>query len=190
MYLNLFKRTWCHQSLIDFLMVLPFGFRFHITNVQHDIILKPTFRERYVSAIIIHYGDSGYLKIVTINNRIEDNEAGEIIKTFQQFIQLHSPATPQPIQLSSIQKELTQEVQKALGIDNNIEQDKEKRITFCINQYTDSERAKIISFLEIIDENSPDVFIEIDLSCCTIEQVKQLENTLLCASAKSNANQS
>ena len=81
-------------------------------------------------------------------------------------------------------------MQEELGIDNNVNLAKEKRITFCINQYADQEKARIISFLDTIDDSSPDVFIEIDLSSCTIEQAHQLENALLCANAKINANKS
>lgn len=185
MYLNILKRQWCSDSLIRYLKRLPIGFSFYVLNVQHDKIYSPTFHERCVTHIVLCCGNS--YESFEINGKMNGHDVFDCLNVFSEFIETYGYKTQQPSNLNKIQSYITTDVQTTLGIDNNVNQDKKDKITFCLNDYTPTERESIINFLANVDGNAPEVYIDVDLSKCSIEQAQYLSNLLICSSISSNS---
>lgn len=177
MYLNLFKRQWCTTYLIQAFDKIKTDYEIYALNLQHDKITSPTFHERFITAIIVKSGDSHIT--YPVNHKLTYNDNISFSECLAKFMKTH-PVTKKDIPL---QQEMVKEVESSLGIDNNVNHDKENKITFCLNMYTPAEREKIIAFLMNVDEHSPEVIIDINMTTCTKEQAAYLSNLMICSTA-------
>jgi len=176
MYLNIFKRQWCDSSFIKAFKSIADKYEIYALTLQHDKIHKPTFHERFITHIVIVSATD------TMTFEVHDKLTyGDYIQFDIEYdiFEEHNPITKKDIPM---QEAIKSEVESTLGIDNNVNQDKKSKITFCLNDYTSTEREKIINFLSNVDGNSPEVYIDVDLSSCSIEQAQHLSNLLICAS--------
>lgn len=180
MYLNFFKRQWCTDDFMMIFKLASCNYDVYALTLQHDKIYYPSFHERYITHVIIENGNDRIS--YEVNSKLTDKDAEYFTILFNKFEDAH-PVTKKDVPLHQNMKS---DIETILGIDNNVNQEKDKKITFCLNDYTSIEREKIIAFLANIDGNSPEVYIDIDLSSCNKEQAEHLSNILLCASSLTN----
>jgi hypothetical protein len=176
MYLNIFKRQWCDDRFKTLFESISNKYEIYALTLQHDKIHKPTFHERYITHIIIESAND--TMTFEVNDKLTYSDYTYFDMGFDEF-EAHNPITKKDIPM---QEAIKSEVEATLGIDNNVNQDKKSKITFCLNDYTSTEREKIINFLSNVDGNSPEVYIDVDLSTCSIEQAQHLSNLLICSS--------
>lgn len=177
MYLNFFKRQWCTDSFKTLFSEISKDYEIYAINVSHEKIHNPTFHERCITHVIVETGNDWMS--FAINGIMKYSDYIAFDDLYYDF-KKSNPITKKSIPM---QKAMKTEVESTLGIDNNVNQEKDKKITFCLNDYTSTEREKIIAFLANVDGNSPEVYIDIDLSNCSKEQAEQLSNILVCASS-------
>lgn len=180
MYLNFFARQWCTSTFAEHFKNIGKNYEIYVLTVQNDKLFYPTFSERCIKSVVIVAGNE-YASF-PINHKLSTTDCNIISVQLQEFIKNH-PITKKDV---SLQQNMKSDVETTLGIDNNVNQEKDKKITFCLNDYTSIEREKIIAFLMNIDGNSPEVYIDIDLSSCNKEQAEHLSNILLCTSSLTN----
>lgn len=177
MYLNFFARKWCTDSFKTLFSEISKDYEIYVINVQHEKIHNPTFRERCITHVIVQSGNDWMS--FAINGIMKHSDYTTFDDLYYNFKKTN-PTTKKSI---PIQQTMKLEVESTLGIDNNVNQEKDKKITFCLNDYTSTEREKIIAFLANVDDNSPEVYIDIDLSSCSKEQAEYLSNILVCVSS-------
>ena len=177
MYLNFFKRQWCTDDFMTMFKVVSCNYDVYALTIQHDKIYQPSFHERYITHVIIEHGNDRMS--YEVNGKLTDKDTENFTMLFSNFEDTH-PVTKKDVPL---QQNMKADVETILGIDNNVNQEKDKKITFCLNDYPSIEREKIIAFLANIDDNSPEVYIDIDLSSCDKKQAEHLSNILICASS-------
>ena len=176
MYLNFFGRKWCGDDLESLFISIRGKYEIYALTLQHDKIKYPTFHERFITHIIIESGNDNMS--FEVNGKLTRLQFLQFYDRYVEFKNTH----PITLDYVPMQETMRHEVESILGIDNNVNQEKDKKITFCLNDYTSSEREKIIAFLANVDGNSPEIYVDIDLSSCTKEQAENLSNILICAS--------
>ena len=177
MYLNFFGRKWCGDDLESLFISIRGKYEIYALTLQYDKIKYPTFHERFITNIIIESGNDNMS--FEVNGKLTRSQFLQFYDRYVEFKNTH-PATLDCVPMHEAMKS---DVEKTLGIDNNVNQEKNTKITFCWNDYTSKEREKMIAFLMNVDSNSPEVYIDIDLSSCTKEQAEHLSNTLICSTA-------
>lgn len=187
MYLNffgLFGKKWCDESVINYLNNLPDHFTYKVCIAHSYYVENPTFKERFVSSIIIQFlgNDSGEQLILPINENVDDFFSRVYIVQIDKFINNNKFKSKQPKakELIDLQKSCVAETVDNLAVTNNISAS-DRKIAFWINDFNADERAKIINFLQNVDANSPTVLIEIDLSKCTTQEAQSLLDISMCA---------
>lgn len=177
MYLNFFARKWCTDSFKTLFSEISKDYEIYAINVRHEKIHNPTFHERCITHVIVESGNDWMS--FAINGIMKYSDYIAFDDLYYNF-KKSNPITKKSVPMQMAMKH---DVEHTLGIDNNVNQEKDKKITFCLNDYTSTEREKIIAFLANVDGNSPEVYIDIDLSSCSKEQAEQLSNILVCASS-------
>lgn len=181
MYLNFFKRQWCDNSLKALFNEISAKFEIYALTLQHDKIYHPTFNERFITHIIIESSNDRYS--FAVNDKLTYSDFTYFSQGYDEF----SKDNKSTKNIIPMQKVMKSEVESTLGIDNNVNQDKATKITFCLNQYNSVERERILAFLANIDDKSPEVYIDIDMASSTVEQMQSLNNLLVLASIDVNS---
>lgn len=181
MIYNLLKFRWISESMLSALRILPDQFSVYMLTHQNDKIPVAvlTGTERFVKAIVVEFMDGRKVETYTINERFPE----PIMVDIGKFVTEHQIKNqPKKHDLQSMQSIAATNTAKNLGIDNNIDQ-LPRQITFNLNDYTTSERERMIAYLQAVDSSSVDVVINLDFSKCSKEQLESNEDFLLMAGA-------
>lgn len=181
MYINLLGSLWCTESFQQLFKDIRENYKIHALTLQHDKITYPTFRERCITHVVIEAGNA-YVSF-PVHKKLTEKDYQEFSLISSKFMDAH----PVNKHFNEMHKAVKTEIETTLGIDNNVDVQKDTKVTYCLNDYTPEERAKMIAFLATVDSNSPEVFIAIDLATCTKAQAEYLSNHLLCVEASAKA---
>lgn len=172
---RLFSTHWGHESLQDLIYNLPSGFTVSIRKSNGKSIESPNIKcnEKFVEYITINYGDQ--FEIIQFSKSNLDF----IHYKFQAFIDKHAPKTPQPVNIDELREMTLDDIKTILKIDNDHVDYDNKQMTFELNLYNPRERAIIIAFLAAIDQDVPDILINVNLNTSSLEQLNALRDRVL-----------
>lgn len=181
MIVNIFKRCWITESMLNALRCLPDQFSVYMLTHQNDRIpiSVVTGTERWVKAIQVEFMDGRKSVTYTISERFPEVIMVDIDRFVEQYAMLNQP---NKADLQQIQSAALQETVRELGIDNNID-NQSRQLTFHLNDYTQTEREKIIAYLQVVDFSTVDISINADFSRCTKEQMERNSDFLILANA-------
>jgi hypothetical protein len=173
---NLLGRTWATDELIDLVNGLVDDVSITIWCFPHTEVTREeiTFKERCVESISISYGDSIQEIQLDCPSNIE-----YAVYQINNFVNDYVPKTKQPSNIDDLRKQLVRDVKRSLKIDNDYIRYDDKQIQFDLNLYSSKEREVMLKFLSVIDKDTPDVAININLNSVSIEQLRTLSDRLI-----------
>ena len=184
MIYNPLKLRWLSSSMLVYLRNLPDQFDVFMVTHQCDVvpISKVRGTERWVKSIRIDFMGRS-IQSYNINNT---HDIDRYYQSITMLIDEYKIKTPiNKAMLVKNQDQSLKETTDALGIDNNID-NLPRQLSFHLNDYTRSEREKLIAYLSSVDSSSVDVIINIDFSRCNNEQLQSNSDFITMSNAITN----